>query len=351
MMDGRSHFAIKTLATVTLLTVGPSATPASAADFYAGKQIQMRIGAAAGGGYDFYGRLVARNIGRHIPGNPTIVASNMPGAGARKLASYMFSVAPKDGTEIGAVSPNAIVGPLIDSSLRNRYDPRKFQYIGTADTGVRVCITWGSSQAKTFADAQRRKTVVGATSLRGAPRDFAVFLNAVAGAKFEIISGYKGTDEILLAMEKGEVEGICGFEWVSLISQKPDWVRDKKINILVQMALDESEEISRLGVPTVWKYIKGEEDRRLFGFLVSEQQFQRPYLLPPGTPKDRVDILRAAFDAMVKDSAFLAVAKKLGVSLTPATGAAVQAMVEKFYATPAKLVERSEAIRAGGTKK
>jgi hypothetical protein len=263
----------------------------------------------------------------------------------------MFSIAPRDGTEIGAVSPNAIVGPLIDTDLRNRYEPRKFQYIGTADTGVRVCITWGSSQTRTFEDAQQRKTVVGATSLRGAPRDFAVFLNAVAGARFEIIAGYKGTDEILLAMEKGEVEGICGFEWVSLISQKPDWVRDKRINVLVQMALDESKEISRLGVPTVWKYLTNEDDRRLFEFLVSEQEFQRPFILPPGTPKDRVDALRAAFDAMVTDPAFLAFAKKSGVSISPATGVAVQAMVEKLYATPAKLVERSEAIRAGGIKK
>jgi hypothetical protein len=263
----------------------------------------------------------------------------------------MFSIAPRDGTEIGAVSPNAIVGPLIDTDLRNRYDPRRFQYIGTADTGVRVCITWATSQTKTFEDAQRRKTVVGATSLRGAPRDFAVFLNAVAGAKFEIIAGYKGTDEILLAMEKGEVEGICGFEWVSLISQKPDWIRDKKVNVLVQMALDESAEIGKLGVPTIWKFIKNEDDRHLFEFLVSEQQFQRPFLLPPGTPKERVDVLRAAFDAMVKDSDFLAFAKKTGVSVSPATGAAVQAMVEKLYATPAKLVERSEAIRTSGIRK
>jgi len=337
--------------TLALFTGGLTAMPATAADFYAGKQIQMRIGAAAGGGYDFYGRLVARNISRHIPGHPTIVASNMPAASSRALAAFMFSIAPKDGTEIGAISPNSILGPLIDANFRNRYDPRNFEYIGTVDTGLRVCITWGGSRTKSFDDAQQRKTIMGATSIGGAPRDFPVFLNALAGAKFEIITGYKGTDEILLAMEKEEVDGICGFEWVSLISQKPDWVRDKKINILVQMALDESEELSRLRVPTIWKYLKGENDRRLFEFLVSEQQFQRPFVLPPGTPKERVDVLRAAFDAMVKDLAFLADAKKFGVTLSPASGATVQAMVEKMYSTPANLVERSEAIRAGGTKK
>ena len=341
---------MRAFVTVTLLAVA-TAMPATAADFYAGKQIQMRIGAAAGGGYDFYGRLVARHINRHISGNPTIISSNMPAASSRALAAYMFSIAAKDGTEIGAISPNSILGPLIDSNLRNRYDPRKFEYIGTVDTGVRVCITWGPSKTKSFEDAQQRKTMVGATSLGGAPRDFAVFLNALAGTKFEVIAGYKGTDEILLAMEKGEVDGICGFEWVSLISQKPDWVRDKQINILVQMALDESEEISRLGVPTIWKYLKGEDDRRLFEFLVSEQQFQRPLVLPPGTSRERVDILRASFDAMVRDAAFLAAARKAGLSLAPASGAVVQALVEKTYATPAELVVRSEAIRTGGTRR
>lgn len=311
----------------------------------------MRIGAAAGGGYDFYGRMVSRHIGRHIAGNPTIVPSNMPAASSRALAAYMFTVAAKDGTEIGAISPNSILAPLIDANFRNRYDPRRFEYIGTADTGLRVCITWGSSPTKTFEHAQQRKTIVGATSLGGAPRDFPVFLNAVAGAQFEIVTGYKGTDEILFAMEKGEVDGICGFEWVSLISQKPDWVRDKKVNILVQMALGESEELSKLSVPTIWQYLKHDDDRQLFQFLVSEQQFQRPFALPPGTPKQRVDILRAAFDATMKDTALLAEAKKAGVSISPAPGAAVQAMVEKMYATPANLVERSEAIRAGGRKR
>ena len=348
MSGRRPYFTTMALGTLTLFTVG---LPATAADFYAGKQIQIRIGAAAGGGYDFYGRMVARNISRHIPGHPTIVSSNMPAASSRALAAYMFSVAPKDGTEIGAISPNAILGPLIDANFRNRYDPRKFEYIGTADTGLRVCITWGPSQTKSFDDAQQRKTIVGATSIGGAPRDFPVFLNAVAGAKFEVITGYKGTDEILLAMEKEEVDGICGFEWVSLISQKPDWVRDKKINILIQMAIDESAELSKLGVPPIWKYIKGEDDRRLFEFLVSEQQFQRPFALPPGTPKERVNILRAAFDAMVKDPALLAEAKKSGVSLLPASGEVVQALVEKMYATPKNLVKRSEAIRASGSKR
>ena len=340
-----------TLAIVALLTIGPAMKPAKATDFYAGRQVHVRIGGSAGGGYDFYGRMVARHISRHIPGNPTIVSSNMPGADGRVLAAHLFAIAPKDGTEIGIISTGAIVVPLIDANLRKRYDPTKFQYIGTADTGVRVCITWGSSPTKSFEDAQQRKTIVGATALGGAPRDFPVFLNALAGAKFEVVTGYKGTGEILVAMEKGEVEGICGYEWVSLLSQKPDWLRDKKINILVQMAFDESKEISKLGVPTVWKYLKSEEDRRIMEFLVSEQQFQRPFILPPDTPKDRVDIMRAVFDATMRDEAFLEFAKKTGANIAPASGAAVQAMVEKLYATPTELVELSEAIRTKCTKK
>ena len=270
-----------TLAIVALLTIGPAMKPAKATDFYAGKQVHVRIGGSAGGGYDFYGRMVARHISRHMPGNPTIVSSNMPGADGRVLAAHLFAIAPKDGTEIGIISTGAIVVPLIDANLRKRYDPTKFQYIGTADTGVRVCITWGSSPTKSFEDAQQRKTIVGATALGGAPRDFPVFLNALAGAKFEVVTGYKGTDEILVAMEKGEVEGICGFEWVSLISQKPDWVRDKKINILVQMALDESEEISKFGVPTVWKYLK--RRRRSTDIRVPGQRAAVPTAVRPAS--------------------------------------------------------------------
>jgi tripartite-type tricarboxylate transporter receptor subunit TctC len=345
------NLIINAFAATALFTIGMTTTSATAADFYSGKQIQMIIGADVGGGYDFYGRMVARNINRHIPGNPTIISNNMPGASSIKLATHMFSVAPKDGTVIGAISPDSIVSPMTDARLRSSYDPTKFQYIGTADTGVRVCVTWASSQTKTFEDAQKRKTIVGATSAGGATRDFALFLNALAGTKFEVITGYKGTDEIILALERGEIEGLCGYEWGTLIAQKPDWLRDKKINVLVQMAPDENGELSKMGVPTVWKYLKGEDDRRLMQFLVSEQAFQRPFVLPPGTPKERVDLLRSAFDSMVRDAAFLADAKKSGLNIAPASGAAVQALVEQVYATPAELVERSEAIKASGTKK
>ncbi|MPZ41638.1 MAG: hypothetical protein GEU95_27060 [Rhizobiales bacterium] len=328
----------------TSLAVAMSAAPSVAQDYYAGKTIEFVVGGSAGGGYDIYARTVARHLGRHIPGNPTIVVKNMPGAGSTRAAIYISTVAPKDGNSVGALMPGAIVGPLLEDKPTTQFDPTKVVYIGTADTGVRICATFQNSKIKSFAAAQKNKTVLGASAAGGATRDYAYLHNHTAGTKFEVVSGYKGTVDIGLAMERGEVDGLCGWDWSSVKSQKGEWVRDKKINLLVQVGLDPHPELTDLGVPTIWTFIKDENDRKVVELVVSQQIFQRSYIVPPGTPPEQIKLLRAAFDATMKNQQFLADAAKMKISITPRSGQQVQDVVSKLYATPKELVERARAV-------
>jgi len=320
-----------------------TATPARAADFYAGKTIDFIIGSSPGGGYDAYARVLAHHIANHIPGNPQIVPKNMPGAGSGKAAAYMEKIAPKDGTALGAVFPGALMEPLLGDKAKAQYDPPKFQYIGTADSGTRICAIWHTSKTKTFEDAMKRKTVLGASQAGGSSRDYGYMHNHLNGTKFDVISGYKGSRGIMLAVERGEAEGMCGYDWSSLRTQHPDWLRDKKIIPIVQVALESHEELTKMGVPTIWKYIKNEDDKKAAQLIVTQQVFGRPYFVPAGTPADRVKILRDAFDATMKDPAFLAEAKRRRLDIEPLSGAKIQKMIEDLYAAPASLVDRAKA--------
>ena len=318
--------------------------PAAAADFYAGKTIDFEVGADVGGGYDIYARTVARYLSRHIPGNPTIVVKNMPGAGSGRTALFISNVAPKDGSTLGALMPGAIIGPLLDDKAETQFDPTKVIYIGSADAGTRVCATFQSSKIKTFEDARANRTVIGATAAGGATRDYAYLHNHTSGTKFDVVAGYKGTADITLAMERGEVDGTCGWDWSSVKSQKPDWLRDHKLNLLVQVGLEPNPELTGMGVPDIWKYVEGDDNRKVVELVVSQQVFQRSYIAPPGTPAEQVKTLRAAFDATVVDPQFLADAETARIAIQPLSGAKVQEIVAKLYATPKAIVERAKQV-------
>jgi tripartite-type tricarboxylate transporter receptor subunit TctC len=324
--------------------IAACAAPAAAADYYAGKTIELVVGGDAGGGYDIYARTVARHITRHIPGNPTLIVKNMPGAGSTRAGIFISTVAPKDGSSLGALMPGAIIGPLLDEKPNLQFDPTKVIFIGTADSGVRVCVTYQNSKIKTFEDAQKTKTILGATAAGGATRDYAYLHNHTSGTKFEVVSGFKGTTEIALAMERGEVDGTCGWDWSSVKSQKADWVRDKKVNVLVQVALDPEPELTRNGVPQIWNFVSKPDDRKVAELVVSQQVFMRSFVAPPGTPAEQVNILRKAFDATMADPAFLADAERMKISITPLSGAKVQDVIAKLYATPKDFVERAKAV-------
>jgi tripartite-type tricarboxylate transporter receptor subunit TctC len=320
--------------------------PASAADYYSGKSIDLLVGAPPGGGYDIYGRLVGRHLGRHIPGNPTIVVKNMPGAGSAKAAQFIQTIAPKDGTAIAGIMPGAIMGGLLDERADALFDPTKVLYVGTANSGTRVCVTLKGSKIATFDDALVHKAAFGGVSTNDSTQEYGYLHKKTSGAKYDVVSGYRGTNEMGLAMERGEIDGVCGWDWSSFKSQRPDWLRDNKVNVLLQVSLEPHPELTRMGVPTVWKYIRSEDDRKAVELVVSQTVFQRSYIAPPGTAPDALTALRTAFDAAMRDPQLIEDAEKLRVDIAPLSGIKVQELVAKLYATPKDIVERARlAIR------
>ena len=320
------------------------AVPAGAADFYAGKTIEVIVGTDVGGGYDIYSRTIARHLARHIPGNPTIVVKNMPGAGSGRMAGYISSVAPKDGTSLGAIFPGAILAPLIEERADFLFDPAKFVYIGTADSGTRVCATFQSSGTKTYEQALSRRTRMGASGLGASTRDYVLFKKKATGVSFDLVMGYKGSADILLAAERGEIDGLCGWDWSSVKSQRADWLRDHKVNLLVQVGFEPEPELTSRGVPPLWNYIRNADDRTAVELIITQQLFQRPYIAPPGTPAEQVAILRAAFDATMRDPQFLEDAQKTRIDINPQSGSRVQELVAKAYAAPKPVVDRAKEL-------
>ncbi len=319
---------------------------AHAADYYAGKTITLIIGSAPGGGYDIYGRTVGRHLSKHIPGRPNIVIQNMDGASSLRAASHIYNIAAKDGTVIGAIAPGAVVGPLLEDKKEGLYDPVKFIYLATANNSTRVCATFVTSKIKTFDDARREETIIGSVAEGGSTRDYAYLHKNTSAMKLKIVSGYKGTPAVTLAMERGEVDGICGIDWSSLRSQKADFIRDGKLNILVQAGLEPNEELTKMGVPLIWKFIDNEEDRLVAELVIGQQLFGRPYIAPPGTPVEAVKILRAAFEAALGDPELLADAEKVRIDILPAGGERVQQGVDRIYGAPKNIVEKAKnAIR------
>ena len=320
-----------------------AAAPAGAADYYAGKTIDVVVGGAAAGGIDVYARTVARHLSRHIPGNPTIVVKNMPGASGTRAAQYVAIVAPNNGLTIGATAPGAIVAPLLDEKVDKSFDPSQLIYLGTTNVGVSVCATMNTSNTRTFNDALNRKTILGAQGPGAPSYDIAYLVQRMTGAQFNIVSGYNGSTHITLAMERREVDGVCGWNWSGARSQKPEWIRDKILNLLAQVGINENAELTQMGVPTIWKFITGDENRKIAEFILTQKGFERPLLVRAGTPPDLVNILRAAFDATVRDNQFLADAEKALLEISPSPGTKVQELVQSFYATPKDIVEKARA--------
>ena len=313
--------------------------PAAAQDFYAGKSIDLMIGAPPGGGYDIYGRVVARHIGRHIPGNPSIVPKNMPGAGSAVAAGFIAQRAPKDGTVIANIMPGAVIGPLLDPKTQKLFDPTEVQYLGNVNNGTRVCVSGSQSKIKTFDDARAQKAVFGGVSSNNSTRDYGFMHRKTSGARWDMVTGYKGTPDLSLAVERGEIDGFCGFDWASLKSQRPAWVRDRTVNFLLQDAIEPNDELTKLGVPHVMQYVKDDTTRKVVTLILSQQVFHRSFIAPPGTAPAQLAILRKAFDETMKDPQFLADADKLRIDVAPLSGARVQEVVRNLYASPPDVVD------------
>ena len=320
----------------------PVAAQDAVAQFYRGKTVTIIVGSSAGGGYDTYGRLMARFFSRHVPGNPAVVAQNMPGAGSNLMSAYVANVAAKDGTVIGASYAGAILEPLIGQNPSGKYDPSKLNYIGSANTETFLCLARADAPVKTFADVFTHELIVGASADGGSTRDFPVLLNNVLGTKFKIVSGYPGSREIELAIENGEVQGQCGIEWSSVVSTHPEWVRDHTVNILAQEETNGYPDLNKAGVPRTIDFAKTPEQRQILELVYSQEIFGRPFMVAAEVPKERVEALRKAFMETWADPDLLAEAKKIDLDVAPTSGADVQALIAKVYATPPEIVAKAK---------
>jgi tripartite-type tricarboxylate transporter receptor subunit TctC len=318
--------------------------PASAQDvasFFSGKTVTVNIGSSTGGGLDTYGRLVARHLGKHIPGNPTVIAANVPGAGGNIVAGRLYNVAAKDGTQIAVTFPSVLVEPLLSETGRKDFDANKFNYIGNAHAEVLVCVMRNDAPVRTPEDLLSQEVLIGATAPGSTTADFPAMTNGILGTKMKVIGGYKGSREVTLAVEKGEVQGICGLGWSTVKVQNPDVLTGKSYaRVFAQEDMDGHRELNTTGVPLMITLAKTEEDRQAMQMFYAQNAFARPFILPPGVPADRVAILRKAFEVTMKDPELLAEAEKMRIDVDASTGEEVQALVAKMYETPPQVIER-----------
>ncbi len=341
MQTGLKTAAGLVLAAVAGLAPAAAHAQDAIAAFYKGRQITVVIGSSAGGGYDTYGRLLSRHLGRHVPGNPTVVSSNMPGAGSNVAANHVMTAAPKDGTFLAIVFASVIVEPLLGERGRQKFDAGKIAFVGNANKEVFTCAVRAQSDIKSFADMAKREVITGASAAGGATIDFPSMLNAFMGTKIRMVRGYPGTREITLAIEKGEVEGACGLAWSTTSVQYPRTLAEgQPLRIVLQEDMTGHPVLSAVGIATSGQVAKGEAERQALALFYAQNDFGRPFIASPDVPADRLAALRSAFNAAMKDPELLAEAKRLNVDIIPNSGEEVQQLVAQMYATPADVVAR-----------
>jgi tripartite-type tricarboxylate transporter receptor subunit TctC len=314
--------------------------------FYKGSQLTIAIASTAGGGYDSYGRLVARHIGKYIPGNPGSIVTNMSGAGGNVLARYMSNVAPRDGTYIALVLAGTITGGLYLDKAKLQYDPSQLVHLGSANSEIDLCFVRSDTGLKTLAEAQQKEVILGGSAEGGATREQPAVLNALLGTKFRIVSGYPGTREIIMAVEKNEVSGVCGISFSAMKLQRPQWLENGFIRPISQNHMQGSPELTAQGVMRAGDLARSAEDRQVLELIYAQQVFGRPFVMAPGVPPARIAIMRKALLEVLQDKELIAEAAKMRLDINPVTGEALQALVEKLYATPAPIVRRAtEALK------
>jgi tripartite-type tricarboxylate transporter receptor subunit TctC len=302
------------------------------------RNVDLYIGYSVGGGYDIYARLLARHMGKHLPGNPTVVPRNMEGAGSLRLANWLYKAAPRDGSVFGTIGRGIAFDPLLGTEGA-QFKANEFGWIGSANDEVSVCVSWGKTGITRFEDFYSRTIFVGGT---GAGADTDVFpkaLNAILGTKMKLVTGYPGGNDITLAMQRGEVEARCGWSWSSIKSNHPQWVKDGTIKLLVQLSLEKHADLP--DVPLIMDMVKSREQRDVLKLVFARQVMGRPFLAPPGVPAERLAALRRAFMDTMQDKAFLAEAEKIKLEITPVSGEAVQKLVAEIYATPPEIVKQA----------
>ena len=335
------------LAAFLALAVVISARADEVADFYRGRSVTLFIGYSAGGGYDAYGRVLARHLGKHIPGGPSVVVQNMPGAGSLRCANFLYNLAPRDGTAIGHFSRGLAMEPLIGTSP-TQFDARRFGWLGSGTDEVSIFVTWHSSAVKSWDDALIKPFTVAGEGSGSDPDVFSAVLKNAFGARLKLVSGYPGSAEVVLAIERGEVDGRVGWSWSSLKLLKPDWVAGQRVNFIVQLALNKSQELAQ--APLILDFADTERKRQILRLVLSRQPMARPFAAPPGLPQDRLRALRKAFDATMADPEFLAEAKHRGLEVNPVSGSEIDRLVDELYSTPPDIVAETRRMISDGAR-
>jgi len=329
---------------LALVVVAGLACAAGVDDFYKGRNVTLVIGYSVGGGYDAYARLLGRYFGKHIPGNPAIVPEQMTGAGSLRSANFIYSVAAKDGSVFGTFSRSMGISPLIDKA---EFDSRKFTWLGSVTDDNTTCVTWNTSPIKSWDDFLTKPSKFGGEGAGADPDIWTLLYKNVFGAKAQLVSGYPGTNDTVLAMERGEIDGLCGISWSTIKSRHPEWLTGHSVNIIVQAALKKEPEIA--AVPLATDLAKTPEQLQIIKLLLVSQAMARPFAAPPGIPADRKAALLSAFDDTMKDADFLAEAQKLNFDVRPVGAAAIDAMLAEVYQTPKDVIARAaKAISSEG---
>jgi len=328
--------------TIALAVALCTASTAPAQDIFRGKEINVYVGSGAGGPYDAYARLFARHLGKHLPGNPSTVVQNMPGASGRRLISFMTNVAPKDGTAIAIIQRGNAFEPLMGGA---HFDVEKIAWLGNANNETNVCMVWHTSPIQNIDDVRTRTMVVGSSGPASTDSIYPNVLNALHGMKFKVVEGYKSATETHIAMERGEADGRCGISWDTLQALNADWLRDRKVRILVQIGLDKVPQLA--GIPSVFDLSKTEEERQIWALWAAPLKMGRPFFAPPGMSVERINALRRAFDATVADPELRAEAARMNLAVEPSTGEQVAALLRQIYATPKAVVEKAAAASKG----
>jgi tripartite-type tricarboxylate transporter receptor subunit TctC len=334
------------LLTASAMLASSAQAQDAVADFYRGKSLTMVVGSSAGGGYDLYARLAARFMSKYIPGNPNVVVQNMPGAGGNTSAAFVANVAPKDGTIIGAPQAGTLVDQLISANAAQvKHDARTLNYLGSANSEVFTCIVRADAPVKSFDEIFTKEIILGASG--GTTRDMPMGLKNLLGAKIRFVHGYAGTREVGLAIDSGEVQGICGMGWTSIQSQRQDWFEKKTVRVLVQESMVGDPDLNKQGAPLSVSFAKNVETQQMFELLYSQGVFTRPFFVAPGVPKERVEALRAAFSKALADPQAIAEAERQRLVITAISGADLEALVRKLYAIPKPVIDKLKAALEG----
>lgn len=328
------------LAFIIALLLHAPAQAASVEQFYRGRTVTLVIGYSVAGGYDSYGRVLARHLGEHLPGHPTVLPQNMPGAGSLRAANYLYNAAPKDGSTFGIFTRGMAMEPLLGNDAA-RFDATKFTWIGSIANEISVCTSWFASPIKSWGDVLTKEFTVSGEGSGSDPDIFATVLRNVFGAKIKLVTGYPGTNEMTLAMERGEIDGRCGWSLSSIKAQRPEWLAEKKLNLLVQLNTERSEALPE--IPFIMDFATTDRQRQILKLVFSRQVMGRPFAAPPDIPADRAAALRAAFDATMQDAEFLAEAQKLGLEVRPESGASLAKLVAELYRAPPDVVAAARA--------